>query len=123
VVGLLAVRNTTLYEGLVASRARLCFSSDNTVNQIMGRYGNQTALDNTARTTFNTDSRAILPNTLGTIDVASVLESSLNSRKWVVTPTPPYTNQNPVENPAVHPDSAGYLLVQNSGIFPALTYP
>jgi GDSL-like Lipase/Acylhydrolase family len=79
----------------------------------------QTALNNAARTTFNTDARAILANTLGTIDVASVLESSLNSGKWVVTPSPSYV----FDNPGVHPNPAGYWLVQNAGIFPALTYP
>jgi hypothetical protein len=79
--------------------------------------GQQTALDNTERTTFNTAARSTLPSTLGTIDVAGVLESSLNSGKWIVKPTPPYTGDS------VHPNLAGYLLVQNADIFPALTYP
>lgn len=78
---------------------------------------NQTALDNAARTSFNTAARAVFSNTLGTIDVASVLESSLNSGIWVVTPTPPYTGEG------VHPTPSGYLLVQNANLLPPITYP
>jgi lysophospholipase L1-like esterase len=79
----------------------------------------QTALNNTERTTFNNAVRATLPNTLGKIEVAGVLESSLNSNLWIVTPSPPYV----FDNPGVHPNPAGYLLVQNANILPAITWP
>lgn len=79
--------------------------------------GNQTAINNIDRATFNTDARAILSNTLGTIDVASSLESSLNSGLWLVSPSPPYTGDG------VHPNTAGNILVQNAALLPAITWP
>lgn len=43
-------------------------------------------------------------------DIASTTDSSFNSNLWVVSPSPPYTTDG------LHEDSAGYLLIQSSGV-------
>lgn len=62
------------------------------------------------RTTFNTAARAIIAGSNGCYDVAGVLESSLNSGAWVVSPSPPYTVDG------LHPNVAGYALVPPANV-------
>lgn len=69
------------------------------------------------RINFNTAVRAGLSGLNGFFDVASAVESSLNSGKWLVTPTPPYTDDG------IHPILAGYLLVPASGVISGIVWP
>lgn len=71
----------------------------------------------TERVTLNTAIRATLSGATGFYELTSSLESSLNSGKWIVTPTPPYTGDG------THPTVSGYTLVQSANPIPALAYP
>jgi lysophospholipase L1-like esterase len=53
----------------------------------------------------------------GFYDTASVVESGINSNKWTVTPTPPYTTDG------LHPNVAGHALLVSSGIVSAPVFP
>lgn len=81
--------------------------------------GNQTvsAGQDAQRTAFNDLIRAGSAGGNGYYEVADVLESSRNSGKWGVTPTPPYTGDG------VHPNTAGYAKVQASGAISGITWP
>lgn len=75
---------------------------------------------NAVRVAFNTDLRAGIitaANLKGFFDVASVLESSLNSGNWLVTPAPPYTSDG------THPNVAGNALVPGSGVVSPVVWP
>lgn len=79
---------------------------------------NQTARASAAeRMTFNNAVRAGSVGPTGFFDIASVLESSVNSDKWIVAPTPPYTGDG------IHPTPSGYLLVPAAGVISGITYP
>jgi hypothetical protein len=85
--------------------------------------GNQTlvsAPQDTQRITFNTALRGVtsgLTTLTGFIDTASIVESSLNSGKWIVTPTPPYTNDG------IHPTVSGHNLLIAAAVVPVPTWP
>lgn len=68
------------------------------------------ATDETSRVAFNNAIRAGEPLLDGYIDIADATESGRDSGRWVVTPTPPYTDDG------LHLNQGGYLLVKNSGI-------
>lgn len=75
---------------------------------------------NAVRVAFNTDLRAgtiTAANLKGFFDVASVLESGLNSGNWLVTPAPPYTSDG------THPNVAGNALVPGSGVVSPVVWP
>jgi hypothetical protein len=81
---------------------------------------NQTALTgNTPRQAFNTALRGGTTGLSidGFYDVCTPLESALNSGKWLVTPSPPYTGDG------IHPNAAGYALVPGSGVVTAPSWP
>jgi lysophospholipase L1-like esterase len=81
--------------------------------------GGLTAPQATERVTFNTVVRGGttgLPLT-GFIDVAGVLESPSNSNTWQTLPSGPYTGDN------LHPNTAGYALVQAANLIPAPVWP
>lgn len=78
---------------------------------------NQATLVATERVNFNTAVRAGITGATGFFDVASALESSLNSGKWTVTPTPPYTSDG------IHPVLSGNQLVASSGVISGITWP
>lgn len=78
------------------------------------------APNNTTRIAFNTDLRGgviAASNLKGFYDVASAIESSLNSGLWTVTPSPPYTSDG------IHPNVAGNALVPPSGVISGITWP
>lgn len=80
--------------------------------------GQQTPVTgDSVRVTFNGDLRAGgIAGMTGFYDITTVLESSLNSGLWVVTPTPPYTT-------GLHPTVSGYALVPPSGVIGPVTNP
>ena len=52
------------------------------------------------------------------MDANTVLEAGpTDSGKWIVAPTPPYTGDG------IHPNAAGYTLVQNAAMVPNPVYP
>ena len=53
----------------------------------------------------------------GYYEVDNVFESSTNSRKWLVTGSPPYTADG------IHPNLAGYLLVPAAGVISPVAWP
>lgn len=70
------------------------------------------------RVTFNTALRAGgISGIDGYADVASALESSLNSGLWTVVPSPPYTGDG------VHPFTVGYAKVQAATVYPTISWP
>src|SRR5216684_1459484 len=69
------------------------------------------------RLNFNAAVRAGIPGLTGFFDVASALESSLNSGKWLVTPTPPYTGDG------IHPNPTGYPLIPTAGVISGIVWP
>lgn len=69
-----------------------------------------------ARVTFNTSARAIITGSNGYYDMTSGLESSLNSGKWTVTPSPPYAG-------GAHPNASGYAVIAAANLIPAPSYP
>lgn len=72
------------------------------------------------RVTFNSALRAGttgLTTLTNFIDTASISESSLNSGKWVASPTPPYTNDG------LHPDAAGHNLLIVAAVVSAPAWP
>lgn len=79
--------------------------------------GQTPAASNPTRITFNTNVRAILSGSTGSYDLDSALESSLNSGLWIFAPSPPYTGDG------LHPNTAGYAVVQAANLIPAATYP
>jgi len=79
--------------------------------------GNQTAIGQAARATFNDSVRAGIAGTTGFRDIASVLETSQNSDIFKASPAPPYTGDG------LHLSQAGYDLVTSSGIISPITYP
>lgn len=68
------------------------------------------------RVPFNTDARAIIAGTTGTYDIASGLESSLNSGKWIAA-----TPKNTIEG--VHPTPVGYLLLASANVITPVIWP
>lgn len=85
---------------------------------------NQTVKPSDAnRVTFNTAVRATLAGTTGAYDVASVLESSLNSGKWIVNTNPTYPSAPPWTPDGLHPNTPGYQLVAASGVIPTPVWP
>jgi hypothetical protein len=80
--------------------------------------GNQTVLSSEAqRQVFNAAVRAGISGIKGYVDITSALESSLNSGKWLVSPSPPYTPDG------IHPNQAANLLVAAGGLFPVIAWP
>lgn len=79
--------------------------------------GQTPAASNSTRITFNTNVRAILSGATGYYDLDSAVESSLNSGLWIFSPSPPYTGDG------LHPNTAGYAVVQAANLIPTATYP
>lgn len=79
--------------------------------------GQQTPADATVYNTFNDAVKAGLSGAAGFYDTCSVFESSLHSRLWLVTPSPPYTADG------THPNTTGYAMVPASGVIPLPTWP
>jgi len=79
--------------------------------------GNQTALNQATRATLNQAIRAVIFGAKGFYNTASILETAQDSDIWIASPAPPYTTDG------LHPDAAGYSLVQSSGIISPVTWP
>lgn len=80
--------------------------------------GTQTVMSwEATRVSFNANVRAILSGSTGSYDLASAVETALNSGLWIFSPTPPYTADG------LHPNTAGYAVVQNANLIPTATYP
>lgn len=71
---------------------------------------------NPVKNTFNTAALAVISGTTGAYDIASALESSVGSGKWIAA-----TPQNTIEG--VHPTPVGYLLLASAGVITPVTWP
>ncbi|MFT3731122.1 MAG: hypothetical protein QM780_06810 [Hyphomicrobium sp.] len=81
----------------------------------VGNQSTNNATTDTSRDTFNDSLRngtSGITRITGYIDSVSIIESGLNSNKWIASPSPPYTGDG------LHPNSAGHTLLLNSGIVP-----
>lgn len=78
---------------------------------------NQTALNQATRATLNQTIRGGISGMTGFYDTASLLETAQDNDIWIVSPSPPYTTDG------LHPNFAGYALVQASGIISPVVWP
>lgn len=86
----------------------------------LGQQSSHSPTTDTNRDLFNTALRggtSGITRLTNFYDTASIVESGLNSNKWIVTPTPPYTVEG------LHPNVAGHALLVSSGIVPAPAFP
>lgn len=79
--------------------------------------GNQTGLNLAARAALNQAIRAGISGATGFFDTASILETSQDSDIWKVPAVPPYTADG------LHPNQAGYDLIQASGVIGPIGWP
>lgn len=71
--------------------------------------------------TLNNSLVAGVPNTNGTYDIATVMTGPGGNpgfwNSWVTAGSPPYCEDG------IHPNTAGYIAIQNSGVINAITWP